>query len=141
MKIYVINLENRECVERVLESEIMPEHDAEHIYFTDEEKVNRFCLRARAKRTSKKLVEIYRATLEKTPADTIKASVDAMGADDTRFALACIINYYKWDGRISRRNKEYAANIKTCDITSMEIHLAHVDQLMDAMRKYDSENQ
>ena len=141
MKIYVINLENRERVERVLESETKPERDTEHMYFTDAEKANRFCLRARANRTGKKLVEIYRATLDKTPADTIKASVEAMGADDTRFALACIINYYKWDGRISRRNKEYAANVKTCDITSMEIHLAHVDQLMDAMRKYDSKHQ
>ena len=137
MAIYVINLNDRERVERVLEGETLPERDPQRVYFTSAEKAEEWCLRARTNRTVKTLIEAYNGTFEKTPADTIKASVEAMGADDTRYAIASIVNYFSHDGRISRRNKEYAATIKTCNSNSMAIHLAHIDQLMDAMRKYD----
>ena len=70
-------------------------------------------------------------------ADTIKAAVEKQGMEATRYALAYIVNYYQWDGRISRRNKDKAAQIDTYtgSIGSLlgEIHLAHVDQLITAL--------
>ena len=87
------------------------------------------------RRAVKALVEAYHSTT--SPADTIKAAVEKQGMEATRYALAYIVNYYHWDGRISRRNKEKAAQIDTYtgSIGSLlgEIHLAHVDQLMNAL--------
>ena len=142
MKIYAINLNNRERVESTFESDTIPPRSLQYVYLTSQEKVDGWCLRARTKRTVKTLVEAYRTAFEhmQMPADAIKASVEKMGLDDTRYALSYIVNYYSWDGRISRRNKDEAAKTETLDsgdfLYGMTIHLAHVDQLMDALRKY-----
>ena len=87
------------------------------------------------KKAVQTLVTAYHSTT--SPADTIKASAEAQGMEATRYALAYIVNYYQWDGRISRRNKDKAAQIDTYtgSIGSLlgEIHLAHVDQLMTTL--------
>lgn len=91
--------------------------------------------KAETKRAVQTLVTAYHNA--KSPADTIKASVAAQGMATTKYALAYIVNYYNWDGRISRRNRDKAAEVDTYpgSIGSLlgEIHLAHVDQLMTAL--------
>lgn len=53
--------------------------------------------------------------------------------------IANLITAYAWDGRISKRNVEWAASVLT-EYTelSTEIHRAHLDQLADAMRELTS---
>ena len=61
------------------------------------------------RRAVKALVEAYHSTT--SPAATIKAAIAKQGREATEYALAYIVNYYHWDGRISRRNKDKAAQI------------------------------
>ena len=89
------------------------------------------------KKAVQTLVTAYHSTT--SPAATIKAAIAKQGVEATEYALAYIVNYYHWDGRISQRNKDKAAQIDTYkgSIGPLlnAVHLAHVDQLMDALRR------
>nr|DAK83855.1 MAG TPA: Protein of unknown function (DUF3849) [Caudoviricetes sp.] len=95
----------------------------------------------------KTVVNIYRETIEQTPAETVAAIVERLGYDTAREAIAEIVNTVgEWDGRVSRSAREWAANVETAatpeDLEAKsiyqpsEIHPAHIDQLAQAMSKY-----
>lgn len=90
-----------------------------------------------------KLHEIYGDTCSGSPAGTVSAFVDAVGHDTAAAVIASLVNRHNFDGRISRRNVAWAAGVAAAwDYESMvnfymysKIHLAHLDQIADEMRK------
>lgn len=77
-----------------------------------------------------------------TPKHTVEAYIDAIGFGTAKIIIASLINVSSWDGRISKDNKEWAANVvQSYDTDSMQkmhadtrIHRTHLDQLADVMR-------
>lgn len=95
----------------------------------------------------KTVVNIYRETSDRTPAETVAAIVERLGYDTAREAIAEIINTVgEWDGRIWPSSREWAATIETAATRDeleaksiyqpAEIHPAHINQLAQAMSKY-----
>ena len=95
----------------------------------------------------KTVVNIYRETRDRTPAETVAAIVEQIGYDTAREAIAEIVNTVgEWDGRIWPSSREWAATIETAatrdELESKsiyqpaEIHPAHINQLAQAMSKY-----
>ena len=88
----------------------------------------------------------YRNTNTRTPDDTITALVERIGYDAAIETVAELVNCVgEWDGRISRKVREWANSIETaanseelemCHVYSNEIHSAHVDQIACSMMKY-----
>lgn len=81
----------------------------------------------------------------KSPDDTEAAFVKAVGYENATATIATLINHSDWDGRISRRNADWAKTIDNAleqkaavefDICADGIHMAHLDQIADKMRKY-----
>ena len=81
----------------------------------------------------------------KTPDDTVAAFVKAVGYENAVVTIATLINRSGWDGRISGKNAEWAKTIDNaldekaavdCDLYADGIHMAHLDQIADKMRKY-----
>ena len=79
-----------------------------------------------------------------TPSNTIHAYLMMVGADMARSVIATLVNQSAWDGRISDRNAAWAAGIENAwdadsanrmSIYTNRIHMAHLDQMADAMRK------
>lgn len=95
----------------------------------------------------KTVVNIYRETSDRTPAETVAAIVERIGYDTAREAIAEIVNTVgEWDGRIWPSSREWAATIETAATRDeleaksiyqpAEIHPAHINQLAQAMSKY-----
>lgn len=95
----------------------------------------------------KTVVNIYRETSDRTPAETVAAIVERLGYDTAREAIAEIINTVdEWDGRIWPSSRKWAATIETAATRDeleaksiyqpAEIHPAHINQLVQAMSKY-----
>ena len=95
----------------------------------------------------KTVVNIYRETRDRTPAETVAAIVEQIGYDTAREAIAEIVNTVgEWDGRIWPSSREWAATIETAATRDeleaksiyqpAEIHPAHINQLAQAMSKY-----
>lgn len=95
----------------------------------------------------KTVVNIYRETSDRTPAETVAEIVAALGYDAAREAVAEIVNTVgSWDGRIWPSSREWAATIETAATRDeleaksiyqpAEIHPAHINQLAQAMSKY-----
>lgn len=93
------------------------------------------------------VVNIYRETSDRTPAETVAAIVERIGYDTAREAIAEIVNSVgEWDGRIYPSSREWAATIETAATRDeleaksiyqpAEIHPAHINQLAQAMSKY-----
>ena len=90
-----------------------------------------------------KLHEIYRDTCSGSPAGTVSAFVDAVGHDAAAAVIASLVDRHNADGRISPRNVAWARTIPAAwDRDAMvkfslysKIHLAHLDQIADEMRK------
>lgn len=85
---------------------------------------------------------LYRST----PAQTVAAFVESVGYEAAVEIVASLVNRSAWDGRISRRCVEWAnAQENSWDeeacirlqIYSDRIHKAHLDQIADAMMKYE----
>ena len=104
-----------------------------------------FSMRNTLRENVKTLETIYGETIESTPADTIKKYVDAVGYEAAVVAVASLVNRSAWDGRISRRSATWAASIENAldeaaadkaDVYTNRIHMAHLDQLADAMRQF-----
>ena len=93
-----------------------------------------------AEKAANVLYDAYNAMLDGTPDDTIRMSIEAQGLDKTRYAVCQLINRSSWDGRLSRRNVEYAGQFETYPdyVPSGTIHMAHLNQLADALRKVDA---
>ena len=91
-----------------------------------------------------RLVNAYEATKDKTPDDTIDALIEDAGNIQAREIIAQAVIVHSYDGRISRKAKEWA---KTRTITTEEeminagvyydsyIHMAHLNQIAEAMMK------
>lgn len=98
------------------------------------------------------LVNIYNDARQNggRPSDTIRAAVAALGYDLTAATVATWITSKTGDGRITRRNLDYAATVPgalTLDelrarwiYAPSDIHPAHLDQLADALREYVPED-
>lgn len=81
----------------------------------------------------------------KTPADTVAEFVDSVGYDAAVATIATLVNRSAWDGRISQKNAEWAMTVSNaldrqtavdCYIHAKNIHMAHLDQIADDMRKF-----
>ena len=91
-----------------------------------------------------RLVNAYEATRDKTPDDTIDTLIEGAGNIQAREIIAQAIIVNSYDGRISRKAKEWA---KTRTTTTEEemidagvyydsyIHMAHLNQIAEAMMK------
>lgn len=96
-----------------------------------------------AKAALEALETAYRATMDKTPADTVEALTEAIGADSCKTIIATLINRYAWDGRINRRVAEWAKGdpnaydeaVAVEHWFSTTIHLAHLNQIAEAAMK------
>lgn len=98
------------------------------------------------------LVNIYNDARQNggRPSDTIRAAVAAIGYDLTAATVATWITGKTGDGRIARKNLDYAATVPgalTLDeirarwiYAPSDIHPAHLDQLADALREYVPED-
>lgn len=94
------------------------------------------------------LVTIYNDARQNggRPSDTIRAAVAALGYELTAATVATWITGKTGDGRITRRNLDFAATVPgalTLDeirarwiYAPSDIHPAHLDQLADALREY-----
>lgn len=102
--------------------------------------------RNKIKDNRKTLLSCYHSTQEQAPSDTIAALVEHIGYTEAVETVAELVNCVgSWDGRISRKTREWAGSIETaasseelemCHVYSGEIHSTHVDQIADAMMKY-----
>ena len=80
------------------------------------------------------------------PDDTILDFIRAVGFDRASAAVATLVNQSAWDGRISKRNAAWAAEIPGAldneaanhlYMYTNEIHKAHLNQLADVLRTLD----
>ena len=80
----------------------------------------------------------------RTPPHTVKSYIEKYGRETAETVIATLVNRSAWDGRISERNAKWAAACETAwdsdsayrmSIYTNKIHMAHLDQLADAMRK------
>lgn len=80
-----------------------------------------------------------------TPEQTVAAYVEAVGYEAAVEIIASLVNRNAWDGRISRRSAEWANaqenswDEEACSSLSLytnRIHMAHLDQIANAMMKY-----
>lgn len=96
------------------------------------------------------IITTYNETHNSKPSDTVAALVDALGYDPAVVTVAELVNTVgDWDLRISDRNREWAGNVTEAAsrdelremgiYTPSAIHPAHIDQIADAMRKYEPE--
>lgn len=79
-----------------------------------------------------------------TPADAVALLVSRLGYEDARRAVASVVNSVgEWDGRISSRNRDFAASVPGAlshdaarEVSAYSnTHPANVDQIADEMRK------
>lgn len=104
--------------------------------------------RIETKRTVEKWVEAIVEAKQNTnrPSDTAEALVEALGYKEAVEAVAVLVEMVgAWDGRISRRSREWAdaqteARREALNTLGLyqpsAIHPAHIDQLTEAMAKY-----
>ena len=74
----------------------------------------------------------------RTPKETIMECITEMGWTKTKTAIASLVNYHGWDGRIGRTAKEWAVAVpmaydekaaEKLNIYTNRIHMSHLDQL------------
>lgn len=78
-----------------------------------------------------------------TPRTTAEAMISSFGQPVTEILIASLVNRHAWDGRIGDKNKEWAIGVEQAfDADAMrkmgvsaKMHLTHLDQIADAMRK------
>lgn len=91
-----------------------------------------------------RLDEIYANRRDnETPAQTIEKFVKSVGEERAVNTVATIVNYNAFDGRIGRINRSWASEqsgaLKASEnrgVTNTRMHMAHLDQVADAMRRY-----
>lgn len=93
------------------------------------------------KKTISKIEAIYNATLVHTDygctvADDIHHTIMRELGDASIMAVASLINYYSWDGRISAANRAWALSIteESAPIGTV-IHAAHLNIMANQFRK------
>ena len=81
---------------------------------------------------------------QRTPKETILECIQELGKEKTEIIIATLVNYHGWDGRISRRAKEWAAAVPMAydekaagklGLYTCRIHMSHLDQLAREMAK------
>lgn len=82
-----------------------------------------------------------------TPEETVAKFVEAVGYGLAQFVAASLVNGSAWDGRISSRSKAWAESVE--DALDREatlaatfynhLHCAHLNQIAEAMAKYEPE--
>ena len=77
------------------------------------------------------------------PEDTIKAFQDKVGLIGCAETVACMIQHYSWDGRISQKNIDWANEwifpekmVENAD--TGKIHMCHIDQLASILRRREA---
>lgn len=95
----------------------------------------------------KALIETFRATMDKTPAETISELVGLLGYAAAAETVAELVNSVgDWDGRVYDYVRTWAGGIETAATREemeahyiyqpSEIHPAHINQIGQAMRDY-----
>lgn len=75
----------------------------------------------------------------KTPAETVRAMIEAIGKHNAEAILSSLVREKYWDGRLSRTAKDWACHIDHnipqiyYYMNSSVIHPAHLSQLAEAM--------
>lgn len=91
------------------------------------------------------LIQCEDCSKGRSPGDTVASFVEAVGYEKAVATIATLINRSSWDGRISGKNTDWAKTIDNaldqqaavdCGIYSNRIHMSHLDQIADKMRKY-----
>ena len=106
----------------------------------------RFPLRDEIRADVKTLETIYGESVSagQPPRETVRAFIEKTGFSRAVAAVGTLVNRSAWDGRISRKNKEWAAGLVNAwdeetashmHVYTNNIHMAHLDQIADAMRK------
>lgn len=81
----------------------------------------------------------------RSPGDTVASFVESVGYEKAAATIATLINRSSWDGRISGKNADWAKTIDNAldqeaavalGIYTNAIHMTHLDQIADKMRKY-----
>ena len=81
----------------------------------------------------------------RSPGDTVASFVEAVGYEKAAATIATLINRSSWDGRISGKNTDWAKTIDNaldekaavdCDLYADGIHMTHLDQIADKVRRY-----
>ena len=98
---------------------------------------DRFAIRNELRADIKALETAYKEHVEGSPAETVAAFVAAVGYNRAAVALATVVNYTAWDGRISRNVAAWAAALpeawdeETAQHLGLytDIHRAHLDQI------------
>lgn len=94
------------------------------------------------------LETIYRESIEGKPSETVKRFVEAVGYDKAVAVVASMVNVKAWDGRISKRVKDWAKGLETSWdeeaarelwLHGDEIHPAHLNQIGAAMMNFAPE--
>lgn len=98
----------------------------------------------------KTLENVYGETITSTPAETVARFVKAVGYTAAVETIATLINRHAWDGRICNSVKAWAVTVEGAYdeeaaermwIFTNRIHMAHLDQLAEAMKDYEPETQ
>ena len=100
------------------------------------------------KRNIAAAVEVHNETRRSGPAATVAELIDRIGNRAAVETVAAIVNCVgSWDGRVSDRNRAWAAGLAPDRDTlraayiflPSEIHPAHIDQIASAMARRDAE--
>lgn len=108
------------------------------------ERNNRFELLKVIRSNHETLNEVYKATRNGTPAETVKELVKRIGYAAAVETVAELVNGVSdWDGRIYNRNRTWAASCEALNreevqrfIGGSAIHPAHIQQIADSMEEY-----
>ena len=84
------------------------------------------------------IIDIYQATRDDAPSDTVDALIEQYGVDDAKYIVAVLVNAKgRFDGRISGRVFDWAERIAPDENSLMNkgiyytdaIHPAHMNQI------------
>ena len=109
----------------------------------------RFPLRDEIRADVKTLETIYGESVSagQPPRETVRILIEKIGFSRASAAVGTLVNHYAWDGRIGRKNAAWAAGLENAwdeetashmGVYTNRIHMAHLDQIADAMRKAEN---
>ncbi len=78
------------------------------------------------------------------PQKTVEEFIKAVGFEEARYCIASMVNGKAWDGRISKRNADWAKTVPDAwdeesgtemRMYTNRVHTSHLNQLADYMRR------
>ena len=110
----------------------------------------RFPLRDEIRADVKTLETIYDESVSagQPPRETVRILIEKIGFSRASAAVGTLVNHSsEWDSRISRKNAAWAAGLENAwdnetafhmGVYTIRIHMAHLNQIADAMRKAEN---